>query len=208
MMEKLMENPAIHALLLGAFAIVAAALLSSGDLLTAPQIELRNKEDLERSLAMVIPDALHDNNPVADTLLMDDETGKPRKIYRATRSGAVTAVAFALRERGYGTIDLIIGIDKAGQVLGVRVLKHEETPGLGDKIEAEKSGWIKGFDGRSLDNTSARQWAVKKDGGIFDQFSGATITPRAVVKAVVKGLNFFAAHKAELLAGKQGGEGA
>jgi electron transport complex protein RnfG len=169
-------------------------------MLTTTAIEQRKQEDLARSLAMVIPAPLHDNELIADTLAMHDEAGGERQVYRARKGGEVTAVAFAMSERGYGTINLIIGIDRKGEVLGVRVVSHTETPGLGDKIEVEKSDWIKGFDGRSLANTSARQWAVKKDGGLFDQFSGATITPRAVVKAVVKALNFFSAHQAELLA--------
>lgn len=198
-MSPTRDNPLLHALVLGGFALTAAALLSSGDLLTAPEIALRKQEDLARSLAMVVPAALHDNDLAADTLTLRDEAGAERKVYRARKGGEVTAVAFGMTERGYGTIDLVIGIDRRGEVLGVRVVGHTETPGLGDKIEVEKSDWIKGFDGRSLDNTTAREWAVKKDGGVFDQFSGATITPRAVVKAVVRGLQYFAAHRAALL---------
>jgi Na+-translocating ferredoxin:NAD+ oxidoreductase subunit G len=80
----------------------------------------------------------------------------------------------------------------------VRVLKHAETPGLGDKIEVKKDNWIKSFDGKSLGDPAPEKWGVKKDSGIFDQFAGATITPRAVVKAVKGGLEFFAAHKSEI----------
>jgi electron transport complex protein RnfG len=205
-MSGLRDNPLLQPLVLAGFALVAAALLSSGDMLTSHEITLRNQEDLARSLAMVIPASLHDNDPLADTLMLKDEAGGERRVYQARQGGAVTAVAFDMTEHGYGTINLVIGIDRQGRVLGVRVVKHTETPGLGDKIEVEKSDWIKGFDGRSLDNTTAKEWAVRKDGGIFDQFSGATITPRAVVKAVVKGLSFFAAHQAELLAPAASGE--
>ena len=84
-------------------------------------------------------------------------------------------------------------------MLGVRVISHTETPGLGDKIEVTKSTWILSFNGPSLQNLSIEEWAVKKDGGTFDQFSGATITPRAVVNAVYRGLQFFKKHQAELL---------
>ena len=127
--------------------------------------------------------------------------GKRRNIHLARKNGKVTAIAFERRVNGYMSIHLVMGIDARGEVLGVRVLAHEETPGLGDKIEVTKSDWIKNFDGRSLDNTTRTQWGVKKDGGLFDQFSGATITPRAVVKAVREGLEFFRANKQQILAG-------
>ena len=91
---------------------------------------------------------------------------------------------------------VVLGED--GKALGVRVLKHTETPGLGDKIEVSKGDWVKSFDGKSLGNPAPEQWGVKKDNGIFDQFAGATITPRAVVKAVKGGMDFFTAHKAEI----------
>jgi Na+-translocating ferredoxin:NAD+ oxidoreductase subunit G len=200
MSSHLSERASMPAIMLAIFALASAGVLATVDMVTSSQIELRRSEDLERSLAMVIPAALHDNNPVQDAVLLKDEKGGERKVYRATKGGALSGVAFTMLEPAYGHVELIIGIDMGGQVLGVRVLRHTETPGLGDKIEAEKSNWIKGFDGRSLDNTNDRQWAVKKDGGIFDQFSGATITPRAVVRAVYKGLKFFSEHKAELMA--------
>jgi electron transport complex protein RnfG len=92
-----------------------------------------------------------------------------------------------------------MGVDTQGRLLGARVVKHAETPGLGDKIEPAKSKWILDFDGKSLNDPPAEKWAVKKDGGVFDQFAGATITPRAVVKAVKSGLEFFAAHREEIL---------
>ncbi len=94
---------------------------------------------------------------------------------------------------------MIMGVDRIGTLLGVRVISHAETPGLGDKIEASKSDWILKFNGRSLNDPPPTGWAVKKDGGIFDQFTGATITPRALVGAVKNGLEFFAAHRLALL---------
>lgn len=93
---------------------------------------------------------------------------------------------------------MIMGIDRDGNILGVRVLSHKETPGLGDKIEVTKSNWILNFVGRSLDNLTPAQWAVKKDGGEFDQFSGATITPRKSVQAIYRGLQLFKKHKDQL----------
>jgi electron transport complex protein RnfG len=92
----------------------------------------------------------------------------------------------------------MLGVDAEGKVLGVRVLAHKETPGLGDKIEVKKGDWILRFAGLSLGNPLPEKWKVKKDGGQFDQFAGATITPRGVVKAVREGLDFFAANQAKL----------
>ena len=122
-------------------------------------------------------------------------------IYRGIRDHQVSAVAYRILANGYaGEIELILGVDSDGRILGVRVLSHAETPGLGDRIEASKSDWILGFNGRSLENTTSRQWHVKRDGGDFDQFTGATITPRGVVRAVHEGLDFFRQHRGELLA--------
>jgi electron transport complex protein RnfG len=122
-------------------------------------------------------------------------------VYVAKKDGKVSAVAFMVTSnQGYsGAIKSLIGIDKQGQLLGVRVLSHAETPGLGDKIEHAKSDWILSFNGHSLTDLTAAQWKVKKDGGVFDQFSGATITPRAVVGSVYQGLQFFAQHRDVLL---------
>ena len=97
-----------------------------------------------------------------------------------------------------GTIKMLIGINYDGTIAGVRVLSHAETPGLGDKIETAKSDWILSFDGKSIGNPAVDQWKVKKDGGIFDQFSGATITPRAVVGATRRTLEYFNAHRDEI----------
>jgi len=109
-------------------------------------------------------------------------------------------VAFETARKGYsGEIRLLLGIDENGKLLGVRVLKHTETPGLGDKIEVNRSDWITRFNGLSLGNPPEAQWAVKKDGGPFDQFAGATITPRAVVNGIRDGLRLFAAHRKTLL---------
>jgi electron transport complex protein RnfG len=110
-------------------------------------------------------------------------------------------VAFGITAQGYaGPIELILGLDTRGQILGVRAIAHAETPGLGDKIEASRDDWILGFNGLSLSDPPSERWAVKKDGGDFDQFSGATITPRAVVGAIKTGLAFFAAKRDTLLA--------
>ena len=108
----------------------------------------------------------------------------------------MTGVAYEVFGTGYaGQMKLMLGVDAEGRALGVRVLAHKETPGLGDKIEVKKGDWILQFDGLSLGNPPVEKWKVKKDGGQFDQFTGATITPRGVVSAIREGLEFFAAHQ-------------
>jgi len=194
-MKRLRNSPLFQAMLLGAFALGAAAALASGNLATEEAIAQRHAEDLTASIAQVIPADLHDNDLLADRVMLQDQT-----VYQARKSGAVEAVAFETRGKGYaGDIVLIMGVDKQGGLLGVRVLAHAETPGLGDKIEVAKSSWIKGFDGLSFAKLPLEKWKVKKDGGHFDQFSGATITPRGVVAAVRQGLTFFIDNKQALL---------
>lgn len=186
--------------LLGGFATMAAVLLVMSHMLTKDVIAERQREDLMASLSQVIPAELHDNDLLADTLSIADGK-KPRIVYRASLDKVITAVAYQVTGYGYaGAIEILMAVDDKGNTLGVRVLSHAETPGLGDKIEPAKSDWIFGFNGLSLVNTPLANWAVKKDGGQFDQFSGATITPRAVVGAIKQGLDFFRAHKGELLA--------
>ncbi|MFO7580974.1 RnfABCDGE type electron transport complex subunit G [Guyparkeria sp.] len=120
--------------------------------------------------------------------------------FRARRDGETIAVAVpVVTHRGYsGDIRLLVGVEASGEVKGVRVLEQNETPGLGDKIKAEKTDWIRGFTGRSLGNPAPEGWAVKKDGGVFDQFTGATISPRAVVEAVESALEYVEQHRSVL----------
>lgn len=193
------KNPAIHALLLGGIALVAAVFLIIGSAVTKLPISERNHEDLVRSLAMVIPASLYDNELSEDILISVDAKGDSYKIYRARKGDEVVAVAFERFVNAYAKVHLIMGVDANGAILGVRVLSHQETPGLGDKIEVTKTPWIKSFDGLSLSNTPRASWGVKKDGGIFDQFSGATITPRAVVRSVHEGLEFFKLRQEDFL---------
>lgn len=205
-LAELKTRVSYQTLLLAGFALLASGLLGLADYHTHDVIKLRLEEDLRASLAEVIPDSLYDNNLLEDAVYIasqDDNVGAEQTlVYLGRKNGNVNAVSFRLiAPGGYsGAINLIMGIDKDGKVLGVRVITHAETPGLGDKIEVSKSKWILSFEGHSLQNLTIEQWAVKKDGGVFDQFSGATITPRAIVKAVYQGLKFFENHKAELLA--------
>ena len=188
-----------HALVLGGFSLAATLLLTLAYGLTKEPIEQSAQDDLRHSLEQVIPASLHDNNPAADTVQLQVD-GKPLLVYRARQANHVTGVAFEVSRKGYsGDIRVLLGIDEAGKLLGVRVLKHTETPGLGDKIEVSRSDWITRFNGLSLGNPPDAQWAVKKDGGPFDQFAGATITPRAVVNSIRDGLRLFAANRKTLL---------
>lgn len=188
-----------HALVLGLFTLGATLVLALMNFGTRSTIAERRLEDLRASLSQVLPEAIYDNNPATDTLRVAVD-GSELTVYRARRGSAVTGVAFQMAPAGYsGRIHLLLGIDPQGRLLGVRVLSHTETPGLGDKIEIARSDWITRFTGLSLGDPPEDKWAVKKDGGPFDQFAGATITPRAVVNGVRDGLRLFAARRDVLL---------
>lgn len=186
--------------ILAAAGLASSLLLGFADLATRGSIEARREEDMQATLEQVVPSSLHDNVLLRDVKTIIDDKATTL-VYVARMQGKVTAVAFEFAASGgySGPILLMMGVDTDGAVLGVRVVTHAETPGLGDKIERSKSDWILSFDGRSLGNTTTEHWKVKKDGGDFDQFAGATITPRAVVRGVEAGLTFFLRHKAELL---------
>ena len=187
-------------MLLGTCAAIAAGLLLGVDTATREPIVMRKMEDMQVSLAQVVPNELHDNNMVAKPLVLTGTDGKEVKVYQGTKGGQVTALVWETVGYGYaGEIRTLIAVDPQGKILGTRVLSHKETPGLGDKIDAAKTDWILKFTGLSLGNPPEDKWKVKKDGGQFDQFSGATITPRAVVKSIHEALQFFQAHKSEML---------
>jgi electron transport complex protein RnfG len=190
--------------LLAAAGLVASLLLGFADLATRGSIERRQAEDMLATLEQVLPPGLYDNDLLKDTKTISDTAEQglgETPVYVARKGGQVTAVAFKMAASGgySGPIVLVVGVSRDGVVLGVRVVAHAETPGLGDKIERSKSNWILSFDGRSLENTATGRWRVKKDGGDFDQFAGATITPRAVVGGVQRGLRFFQRHRDELI---------
>ncbi|WP_305046499.1 RnfABCDGE type electron transport complex subunit G [Geoalkalibacter sp.] len=187
------------ALVLTLIAATAGLVLSMVEQVTrAPIAEQRRQETL-RALSAVLP--AFDNQPDADTLTLvvgTDRKGKPveRTFYRARLGGELSGVAFAVTAPdGYsGDIVVMVGVDAQGTVTGMAILRHAETPGLGDKIEDE---WFRAqFPGKNLDNAD---WRVKKDGGGFDEITGATISPRAVVGAMRQGLEFFRAQAAQIL---------
>ena len=194
------QRTLIHGFILGAFCLGFGMLLVMTNGFTKDDIALRAIEDRQNSLAQVIPESIHDNNLATDTLTLKNEQGNEVVAYLASKEGKVTGVAFETSSPGYsGAIKVMLGVDPEGKILGARVLAHKETPGLGDKIEVKKGDWILRFTGLSIGNPPLDKWKVKKDGGQFDQFAGATITPRAVVKAIREGLQFFNANKTKIM---------
>ena len=197
------QRTMVHGVILGVFCLGFGALLAVTNSITEKDIAARALEDKLNSLSQVIPDSVHDNNLVKDSITMKNDRDKEITVYRATKEGKVTGLAYEIYGSGYsGEIKLMLGVDAQGKVLGVRVLAHKETPGLGDKIDVKKTDWILRFTDLSLGNPPVDKWKVKKDGGQFDQFAGATITPRGVVRAIKEGLEFFNAHKAQMLGGQ------
>lgn len=194
-----------NGLLLGLFAVVTTGVIAGTYLSTRGLVQDNIRAAEERALLEIIPRDRHDNSMLDDAVALSDDAllglREPRNAYRAKQNGEVVAVILPATARdGYtGDIDLIIGVNRDGSVAGVRVLSHRETPGLGDQIDYKKSQWVDGFIGRSLLNPEAEKWTVKKDGGVFDQFTGATITPRAVTAAVKRGLEFYAQQRPMLL---------
>lgn len=183
-----------QAMLLGGICYMVAILIIFGDISTREAITEALKQDRLDMLDQVLPPSLYDNNVLEDvvSVAMREQPDEKIEVNVGTLKGVNSGFAYPIVGSGYsGDIQMILGIDKQGEILGVRVISHAETPGLGDKIEITKDSWITEFDGLSLANTPTKDWAVKKDGGAFDQFSGATITPRAVVKAVHKGLQLY-----------------
>ncbi len=200
------RNAAFSALLLALFAVAGAGLVALTHALTRERVLANERAVLERALHEVMPPEAHDNDLLADRIeVVSPEllgTRDPVPVHRARRGGRPVGVVLTpVAPDGYnGRIRLIVGIYADGTVSGVRVLSHQETPGLGDGIEAGKSGWILGFTGRSLGDPPLERWRVRRDGGDFDQLTGATITPRAVVKAVRNALIYFRDHRDELFA--------
>ncbi len=201
----LMRHMLITAAFLSLFAIIGTGLVAMTFTNTEQRITDNERQALLASLHELVPLDLHDNELDEATLdLQDTEllgSKKPVVGYQATKYGHPVAVILAVTAPdGYnGDIKLLVAIDEFGLLLGVRVLNHKETPGLGDSIDRNRSNWIDNFNGYSLDNPGSLGWRVEKDGGIFDQFTGATITPRAVVKAVHKSLQYFDQHQDKLL---------
>jgi electron transport complex protein RnfG len=199
MLETLRSRLDYQAVTLGLVALITSAALSVTNRQTHESIAEAEARDLQASLHQVLPDGFSDNELLKDTVTVNTAQGDVT-VYRARKGTLVRGVIYQMTGRGYsGPISLVMAVDRDGHILGVRITKHTETPGLGDKIELDKSDWIRSFVGKYIGNPPPPRWAVKKDGGDFDQFTGATITPRAVVNTVHEGLAFFTAHRERLL---------
>ncbi len=193
------EKLGYHGVLLGLVGLAASGALATADHFTHHEIEAAEARDLQASLKQVLPEGFADNDLLKDTVRLKKADGSEVTVYRARSGGEAKGAVFQVASRGYaGDVVALMGVDTQGKILGVRVIKHMETPGLGDKIEIAKAKWILSFDGKSLGNPPPERFGVKKDGGIFDQFAGATITPRAVAKAVREGLEFYRDHQQEI----------
>lgn len=198
-----------NALLLGLFAAAATAGIAGTYLGTKDIIAEQKRKAEQAALVEIVPLSRHNNSMLDDTITVDDkkylQLTHSKSIYVAKQDGEVVSFIIpAVAPEGYTTsMDLIVGVNLDGSIAGVRVLNHKETPGLGDKVELSKSDWVLSFNGKSLSNPEPSGWAVKKDKGEFDQFTGATITPRAITKAVYQTLLYFQANKASLIAQAQ-----
>ena len=179
-----------NGLTLALFALGCTAMVVLTNELTRDRIAHQQELEKLRTLQALLPEGSYDNDLVASCKLVSSReylgSDEPMPLYTATLKGVHTGYALeTVAPDGYsGAIRMVVGTDAKGAVSAVRVLAHKETPGLGDKIELKKSSWIESFTGKSLTADNDATWAVKKDGGEFDAFTGATITPRAVVKAV------------------------
>ncbi len=192
-------------LMLGLFAMVGTVLVSGIEKLTADRITANHKAQRLKSLAEVIPPERYTNEILLDILKISASglnRRRPITVYRARHNKKPVAAVFEVAApNGYsGTIKILVGINFDGTLSGVRILSHKETPGLGDYIHQSRSDWILGFTGKSLQNPNLEGWAVKKDGGQFDQFTGATISPRAVVQATKRTLLYFEEHRDDIFA--------
>lgn len=205
-MKELSRGTLLAALNLLVFTVVGTAVLAYTFSQTKAPIAKSEEAEKLKLITQLLPADLFDNNVVQDeiTLKPDPLLGNDpdRHAYRARLHGQPSAVLLeTVAPDGYGgKIFMLVGIKGNGEIAGVRVVSHHETPGLGDYIDASKSDWIKGFDGLSNARYQPQDWQVKKDGGKFDYMAGATITPRAVVKAVHKALEYYDANRAMLFA--------
>lgn len=188
-----------NALLLGVAAVICVSLVASVNQLTAPKISQQVELEKLKLLQEVLPAGAASAQLLQDCLVLQQPEvlfQQNAKTYRWRQNGALAAyVIETTAPDGYsGNIQLLAAISPDGTVLGVRTLSHKETPGLGDKIEMRKANWMDSFRQRQVQNADDKRFAVKKDGGEFDQFTGATITPRAVVAAVKRTALYLKQH--------------
>ena len=190
---------------LAIFAVVASILVALTFISTKSAIDENEREALLKSLNELVPAEFYNNDIYTDYIEMNSPElnyrGRPITVYRAKLDDNPIAAIFKVTAPdGYnGAINMLVAIRANETLSGVRVISHKETPGLGDAIDIEKSYWIKIFDDKSLSNPIEKKWRVKKDGGEFDQLTGATITPRAIVKMTKKSLLYFIDNKEQVI---------
>jgi electron transport complex protein RnfG len=188
------------------FSVLATAVLASTYFMTHDAIVKSEEAEKLKLINQIVPHTLFDNDIIQDKLSIPASellgTEDVTTAYRARLKGEPSAVVLeSVAPDGYsGRIALILAVRANGELAGVRVVAHKETPGLGDYIELPKDPWIKGFDGKSRAVYKDADWKVKKDGGQFDYMAGATITPRAIVKAVNKALIYYGENRDQLFA--------
>ncbi|MBM3351064.1 MAG: electron transport complex subunit RsxG [Betaproteobacteria bacterium] len=206
MPETILKHASKTAMTMLTFAFVGTAMLAYVFGVTRAPIEASEREARLALFKQILPEHAYNNELLNETVviapneLLGNRQAVTVNIARLNHRFA-GVILEAVAHDGYsGDIKLLIAIKADGSISGVRVLAHKETPGLGDYIDIARDRWIKQFDGESLNKTLAAQWHVKKDGGQFDYMAGATITPRAVVKAIHKALQFFEQHQAMLSA--------
>lgn len=201
------QSPLRSGLSLAIIAAICTGLIALTYALTGQRIEHNRNAYLESSLAPALSGLVYDGNITGHALTLEPPHELPGNdaaiIYRVFRDGAPAAALFAVTARdGYsGPIRLLVGIDVDGRVTGVRILEHRETPGLGDAIENERSDWAEQFPGRSAGDPPLEDWRIRADGGVFDQLTGASVTPRAVLAALRQTLRYFEDHRDTLFAG-------
>ncbi len=203
-----------HGIGLALFAAFTAGIIAATERSTGERIRENQEAARLKALYQLAPKESFDNDVLADVIPLMSEEHKPRfkvsqlgpldtkaAIHVVRKAGEITQFIFpCVAPDGYTTrIQLWVGVKVDGALTGVRVVQHQETPGLGDKIEIKKSDWILQFNGKSLELPVLERWEVKKDGGDFDQLTGATITPRAIVHAVRRTLAFYKRHQTDLL---------
>ncbi|MFN3580078.1 MAG: electron transport complex subunit RsxG [Pseudomonas sp.] len=194
-----------NSLILGVFAMVTVGLIALTQQGTASRIAEEQRRMQMSALNEILPHDQHDNDLLEDAFAISNREllhlPGEAMAYRGRVDGDVVAVILpAIAPDGYsGRIDLLVGVRANGEIAGVRITNHRETPGLGDKVQLNKSTWVLDFNGTSLSMPAPENWGVRKDGGDFDQFTGATITPRAVVQAVHRALQYFEANRDQLL---------
>ena len=203
------REPLRAAAQLGLAGLLAALLLAGTWWLTRADIVAAEHRAQMSALEIVLPPTRYDNDLVNDAVTVQASAWlglDGGTLHRARLRGEPSALVLeASAPDGYaGAIRLLVAVAQDGRVLGVRVTGHQETPGLGDDIEPGRSDWITRFTGRALGDPPTERWAVRKDGGEFDQFAGATVTPRAVVRAVKRCLAFVARHGDEIRAAPAG----